>query len=77
MENKWNHLFICEAQVTNIPFLRGKNTVRIRMHRQRRVLGRVKLELNVTALFYLEDSRRIQDLKRREWRSAWGGRERD
>ena len=47
MENKWNHLFICEAQVTNIPFLRGKNTVRIRMHRQRRVLGRVKLELNV------------------------------
>ena len=77
MENKWNHLFIHEAQVTNIPFLRGKNTVRIRMHRQRRVLGRVKLELNVTALFYLEDSRRIQGLKRREWRSAWGGRERE
>ena len=77
MENKWNHLFIYEAQVTNIPFLRGKNTVRIRMHRQRRVLGRVKLELNVTALFYLEDSRRIQGLKRREWRSAWGGRERE
>ena len=32
---------------------------------------------SVTALFYLEDSRRIQDLKRREWRSAWGGRERE
>ena len=31
-------------------------------------------QINVTALFYLEDSRRIQDLKRREWRSAWGGR---
>ena len=34
-------------------------------------------QINVTALFYLEDSRRIQDLKRREWRSAWGGRERE
>ena len=29
---------------------------------------------SVTAPFYLEDSRRIQDSKRREWRSAWGGR---
>ena len=42
---------------------------------------------SVTALFYLEDSRRIhprsvracqpKDLKRREWRSAQGGRERE
>ena len=32
---------------------------------------------SVTAPFYLKDSRRIQDLKRREWRSAWGGRERE
>ena len=32
---------------------------------------------SVTAPFYLEDSRRIQDSKRREWRSAWGGRERE
>ena len=30
---------------------------------------------SVTAIFYLEDSRRVQDLKRREWRSAWGGGE--
>ena len=29
---------------------------------------------SVTAPFYLEDSRRIQDSKRREWRSAWGVR---
>ena len=28
---------------------------------------------SVTAPFYLEDIRRIQDSKRREWRSAWGG----
>ena len=32
---------------------------------------------SVTALFYLEYSRRIQDSKRREWRSAWGGRKRE
>ena len=32
---------------------------------------------SVTALFYLEDSRRIQDSKRREWRSVWGGRKRE
>ena len=32
---------------------------------------------SVTAPFYLEDSRRIQDSKRREWRSAWGGRKRE
>ena len=42
---------------------------------------------SVTALFYLEDSRRIhprsvracqhKDSKRREWRSVWGGRERE
>ena len=32
-------------------------------------------QISVTAPFYLEDSRRIQDLKRREWRSAWGGGE--
>ena len=31
----------------------------------------------VTAPFYLEDSRRIQDWKRRDWRSAWGGRKRE
>ena len=31
---------------------------------------------SVTAPFDLEDSRRIQDSKRREWRSAWGGRKR-
>jgi len=30
-------------------------------------------QISVTAPFYLEDSRRIQDSKRREWRSAWGG----
>ena len=29
-------------------------------------------QISVTAPFYLEDSRRIQDSKRREWRSAWG-----
>ena len=43
-------------------------------------LGQTMLQLrqiSVTAPFYLEDSRRIQDLKRREWRSAWGGRERE
>ena len=34
-------------------------------------------QISVTALFYLEDSRRIQDSKRREWRSAWGGRKRE
>ena len=34
-------------------------------------------QISVTALFYLEDSRKIQDLKRREWRSACGGRERE
>ena len=34
-------------------------------------------QINVTAPFYLEDSRRIQDSKRREWRSAWGGREKE
>ena len=45
-------------------------------------------QISVTALFYLEDSRRIhpqsvracqpKDLKGREWRSAWGrGRERE
>ena len=28
---------------------------------------------SVTAPFDLEDSRRIQDSKRREWRSTWGG----
>ena len=43
--------------------------------------------MSVTALFYLEDSRRIhpqsvracqpQDLKGREWRSAWEGGERE
>ena len=33
-------------------------------------------QISVTAPFYLEDSRRIQDLKRIEWRSVWGGRER-
>ena len=32
---------------------------------------------SVTAPFYLEDSRRIQDSKRREWRSVWGGRKRE
>ena len=42
-------------------------------------------QISVTALFYLEDSRRIhprsvracqhKDSKRREWRSVWGGRE--
>ena len=32
---------------------------------------------SVTAPFHLEDSRRIQDSKRREWRSAWGGRKRE
>ena len=32
---------------------------------------------SVTALFYLEDSRRTQDWKRRDWRSAWGGRKRE
>ena len=32
---------------------------------------------SVTAPFYLEDSRRIQDSKKREWRSAWGGRKRE
>ena len=31
---------------------------------------------SVTPPFYLEDSRRTQDSKRREWRSAWGGRKR-
>ena len=39
-------------------------------------LGQTMLQLrqiSVTAPFYLEDSRRIQDLKRREWRSVWGG----
>ena len=30
-------------------------------------------QISVTAPFYLEDSRRIQDSKGREWRSAWGG----
>ena len=34
-------------------------------------------QISVTAPFYLEDSRRIQDSKRREWRSAWGGRKRE
>ena len=44
-------------------------------------------QISVTALFYLEDSRRIhprsvracqhKDSKRREWRSVWGGRERE
>jgi len=34
-------------------------------------------QISVTASFYLEDSRRIQDSKRREWRSAWGGGERE
>ena len=33
-------------------------------------------QINVTAPFYLEDSRRIQDSKRREWRSVQG-RERE
>ena len=32
---------------------------------------------SVTAPFYLEDTRRIQDSKRREWRSVWGGRKRE
>ena len=32
---------------------------------------------SVTAPFHLEDSRRIQDSKRREWRSVWGGRKRE
>jgi len=32
---------------------------------------------SVTAPFYLEDSRRIQDSERKEWRSAWGGRKRE
>ena len=32
---------------------------------------------SVTAPFYLEDRRRIQDWKRRDWRSAWGGRKRE
>ena len=44
-------------------------------------LGQTVLQLlgkhSVTAPFYLEDSRRIQDSKRREWRSAWGGRKRE
>jgi len=43
-------------------------------------LGQTMLQLrqiSVTAPFYLEDSRRIQDSKRREWRSAWGGRKRE
>ena len=34
-------------------------------------------QISVTAPLYLEDSRRIQDSKRREWRSAWGGRKRE
>ena len=34
-------------------------------------------QISVTAPFYLEDSRRIQDSKRRERRSAWGGRKRE
>ena len=36
-------------------------------------------QISVTALFYLEDSRRIQDSKRREWRSSLPsqGRERE
>ena len=34
-------------------------------------------QISVTALFYLGDSRTIQDSKRREWRSVWGGRERE
>jgi len=32
-------------------------------------------QISVTGPLYLEDSRRIQDSKRREWRSAWGERE--
>ena len=34
-------------------------------------------QISVTAPLYLEDSRRIQYSKRREWRSAWGGRKRE
>ena len=34
-------------------------------------------QISVTALFYLGDSRRIKDSKRREWRSVWGGRKRE
>ena len=43
-------------------------------------LGQTVLQLlgkSVTAPFDLENSRRIQDSKRREWRSTWGGGERE
>ena len=55
-------------------------TLKPSTHHSSRVLDKpcsALRQISVTALFYLEDSRRIQDLKRREWRSAWGGRERE
>ena len=55
-------------------------TLKPSAHHSSRVLDKpcsALRQISVTALFYLEDSRRIQDLKRREWRSAWGGRERE
>ena len=55
-------------------------TLKPSAHHSSRVLDKhatALRQISVTAPFYLEDSRRIQDSKRREWRSAWGGRERE